>query len=144
MGVVYPHTKRQKEELEKVQKTAARFITNNYHYTTGSTKANMQQLGWIPLEEHRARIKSTILYKARHKLVDLPIENFPINKHSINTRHNKRQNYNIPTSNIDNHLYSFFPNSIRLWNSIPDSIRHSHDVDTFRHSLNNITLRTQY
>ena len=60
-----PYSKnKQKEELEKVQKNAARFITNNYDYTPGSTSMNMQRLGWIPLEEHRARIKSTAFYKA--------------------------------------------------------------------------------
>ena len=58
-----PHTKKQKEELEKVQNNAARFVTNNYDYTPGSTSMNnMQILGCIPLEEHRARIKTTAFF----------------------------------------------------------------------------------
>ena len=79
-------TKKQKEELEKVQKNAARFITNNYDYTPGSTSMSMQRLGWIPLEEHRARIKSTAFYKGMHILSNIPIDKYQINNNNINTK----------------------------------------------------------
>ena len=34
------------DELEKVQKTAARFITGNYTYETGSMTGTLEQLKW--------------------------------------------------------------------------------------------------
>ena len=57
-----PHLRTQVDNLEKVHKNAARFVNNNYSYTQGSTLHNMKQLGWIPLEEQRARNKITIFY----------------------------------------------------------------------------------
>ena len=144
MCVWDPHTLKQKENLEKVKKNAARYITNDYSYTTGSTKANMHKLEWVPLEEHRARIKSTILYKGINNLIDIPIDVYQINNHQFNTRQNKRQNYRVPNSKLDCHLNSFFPSSLRLWNKIPDSVRCSQDVDSFKQSLCHITLRSRY
>ena len=139
-----PHTRKQKDELEKVQKNAARFITNSYEYTPGSTKINMQKLNWIPLEEQRARIKSTIFYKGINKLIDIPIKECQLNSHNINTRQNNENTYCIPKSKLDCHLYSYFPSSIRLWNSIPITIKCSPTVDTFKQSLDKIILKAKY
>ena len=75
-----PHHQKKIREIEKVQKNAAQFVTNNYSYTQGSTKANMTQLGWIPLEEQRARLKVTILYQAINGLVTIPMEHLRTNK----------------------------------------------------------------
>ena len=56
-----PYRKNQIERIEKVQKNAARYATNNYSFTRGSTKTNMEQLGWIPLSEQRAKCKVNTL-----------------------------------------------------------------------------------
>ena len=50
--------------------------------TPGSTSMNMQRLGWIPLEERRARIKTTAFYKGMHNLSNIPIDKYQINSHS--------------------------------------------------------------
>ena len=34
----------------------------------------MQRLGWIPLEEHMDRIKTTVLCKDMYNLCDIPID----------------------------------------------------------------------
>ena len=41
------------EELEKVQKRAAKFITGNYIYETGSMTGILEQLKWKSLEKRR-------------------------------------------------------------------------------------------
>ena len=50
------------EELEKVQKRAARFVTGNYIYDTGSMTGILEQLKWEVLKKRRdSRI--IMLYK---------------------------------------------------------------------------------
>ena len=44
-----PHTDKLQEELEKVQNRAARFVTRNYVYETGSMTGILGQLKWESL-----------------------------------------------------------------------------------------------
>ena len=46
------------EELESVQKRAARFVTDNYHYETGSMTGILGQLKWESLKKRRKDNKS--------------------------------------------------------------------------------------
>ena len=43
------------EELEKVQKRAARFVTGNYIYETGSMTGILEQLKWESLKKKEER-----------------------------------------------------------------------------------------
>jgi len=43
--------------------------------------------------------------------------------------------YQIPFSRIDTHKFSFFPASVRLWNSFPNSIVHFDSLELFRRSV---------
>ena len=43
------------DELEKVQKRAARFVTGNYIYETGSMTDILEQLKWESLEKKEER-----------------------------------------------------------------------------------------
>ena len=114
-----PHLASDKENLEKVQKRAARFATNNYILEHGNTKLNMQKLGWEPLEERRAKNKLHFLYKAYHNLIDISLGGL-----SVNGRTRRGGwNFNIPSSNLNCHLYSFYPSSIRLWNLLSEDLK---------------------
>ena len=48
-----PHTGKLQEELEKVQNLAARFVTRNYVYETGSMTGILGQLKWESLKKRR-------------------------------------------------------------------------------------------
>ena len=50
-----PHHQIHKENIEKVQKRAARFVTGNYKMETGNSKRNLDNLNWPPLEERRLK-----------------------------------------------------------------------------------------
>ena len=93
-----------------MQKRAARFVTGNYRMETGNTRVNMNKLGWKPLQERRAGIKLNFFFKARMGLMDIPFDHLNIN----NNNSRRKGTYAIPTSNVDSHLYSFYPNTIRL------------------------------
>ena len=52
------------EELESVQKRAARFVTGNYNYETGSMTGILGQLKWESLKKRRKDNRLILLYKA--------------------------------------------------------------------------------
>ena len=56
----------------------------------------------------------------------------------------KPSNYLIPSSSVDPHLFSFFPSSIRLWNSIPHQLKSKPTLSSFKASLDKITLSSTY
>ena len=51
------------EELEKVQNRAARFVTGNYVFETGSMTGILGQLKWESLEKRRKDSRLILLYK---------------------------------------------------------------------------------
>ena len=58
-----PHTDMLQEELEKVQIRAARFVTRNYVYKTGSMTGILGQLKWESLKKRRKDNRLILLYK---------------------------------------------------------------------------------
>ena len=69
-----PHCKNHIESLEKIQKRAARFVTNNYKMESGNSKINLDNLKWPTLEERRLQTKLVIFQKARLNLIDIPVD----------------------------------------------------------------------
>ena len=135
-----PHLKNQINDLEKVQKNAARFVTGDYTFIKGRTDVNMKQLGWIPLREQRARNKTTTFFKGVNKSIDIPISQYQLNTNTRITRQSGNLKFKIPSSNLDSHLYSFFPSTIRLWNSVPNSTKGTNTPEAFKSALKQVTL----
>jgi hypothetical protein len=51
-----PHTQQQKLQIEKIQRRAARYVSNRYHNTSSVTDM-MSDLNWAPLEVRRIRYR---------------------------------------------------------------------------------------
>ena len=66
-----PHLVTQIQKLEKNHKRAARFVTGNQILEHGNTKLNMNSLGWYPMQERRAKLKLTFLYKIINSIISL-------------------------------------------------------------------------
>ena len=140
-----PHLTAPIENLEKIQKRAARFVTGNYLLIEGNTKKNMSALNWPPLTERRARIKLTILFQAKSGAIEIPMDDLiPANQNTkIVTRTNTHRLL-IPDSRVDTHLYSFYPNTIRLWNHLPQQVKSCDSITGFKNALEKHTLRATY
>ena len=135
-----PHQANLIDKLERVQKRGARFVTGNYTLEPGNTLKNMQSLNWTPLAERRARAKLLTFYKARAREIEIPLDDLTYTDPHISTR-TSSLNYHIPHSSVDSHLYSFFPNTIRLWNSLPQQTKVCGTIADFKRSLEMQTLR---
>ena len=117
-----PHGIVVQEELEKVQNRAARFVTGNYNFETGSMTSILEQLGWESLHKrHKGTCsKLILLFKDLKGRASIPCDDLqPPNRHG---RNHHPLAFQVPYARTDIYKYSFFPDTIRDWNALPASI----------------------
>ena len=62
------------DELENVQKHAARFVTRNYSYETGSMTGILEELKWETLQKKRKDNRIILLYKGLKGKARIPTD----------------------------------------------------------------------
>ena len=134
-----PHHQVDIQNIEKIQKRAARFVTGNYKLESGNTEFNLNQLNWPSLEERRLQTKLGIFQKARLKQIDIPTDHL-IFKSRPTRQGGDGQTYQKYFSDIDSHRFSFYPHTTDLWNKLPVEVRLEHNIDTFTSKVKNIDL----
>jgi hypothetical protein len=110
-----PHTKDQQQKLEKVQCRVARYVQNNYDYTS-STTAMINTLQWSTLAERRLKTRLVLFYKIVHCLVAI-LSHILVPTDS-RTRQNPIQTFRQIQTTKDTYKWSFFPNTIIQWNML--------------------------
>ena len=106
-----PHGIVVQEELEKVQNRAARFVTRNYNFETGSMISILEQLGWESLHKRRKGSKLILLFKGLKGRASIPCDDLqPPNRQS---RNQHPMAFHVPYARPDIYKYSFFPDTIR-------------------------------
>ena len=123
------------QQLEMVQRRAARYVLNRYH-NTSSVSDMLSQLGWASLQKRREIHRLTMLYKMHHSLVDFSTNQY-IQTADINrtTRATRLFCYMIPHSRTDQHQQSYFPRTARQWNALPLEVVLAPSVEAFRRHL---------
>ena len=125
-----------KKQLDAIQFEAARIIS-------GATKLCridklFSELGWESLQTRRDKHKLILFYKILHGLAPNYLANLvpPLVQEisSDNLRNSDHiQNFQANTNLFGN---SFFPSTIRAWNSLPDDIKQAPSVVSFKYRLN--------
>ena len=115
-----PHCNGLKDELENVQKRAARFVRRNYSYETGGMTGILEELKWETLQKRRKDNRLILLYnKGLKGKARIPTDDLIKNKTKKKTKKNKRCRnqhslvFQIPTASKDPYKKSFFPQTIR-------------------------------
>ena len=123
--------------LEKVQRKAARFCTNNYHPTASVTDWMLQDLGWHTLEQRRSMNRLSLFYKiSRGKTaVNVP-EMRLLTRHRSRTSHAYKYYSIRATKNI--FFHSFFPRTIWLRNKLPAEIAEAKSLSHFNSKLSEL------
>ena len=85
------------------------------------------------LQQRRNLASVPMLYKLQHQLVSIS------NLHYLVPSRDHK--FIQPFSPTNYHLYSFFPRTIRLWNSLPNQVANSPDLDAFKSGAQLISLR---
>ena len=103
-----------------MQKRAARFVTGNYTYESGSMTGILGQLKWESLKKRRKDNRLILLFKGLKGKASIPTDDLIPKTRRGRKQHSKA--FQTPIANTDVYKCSFFPQSIRYWNVLPDSL----------------------
>ena len=106
--------------LEQVQKAAARFVMCDYKRSTSSTHL-ISQLGWDSLHTRRLLDQCALFFKIHHHLASMPLPP-GINLATYHGRHDHALKYSVPKATVDVYKYSFYPRTIWIWNHLPSQV----------------------
>ncbi len=122
-------------KLEKLQLEAARIITGLPRFA--SRESLFFETGWETLKIRRQRRKLCLMHKiinerAPEYLIDC-MSDFSINNNNYNLRN--RSEYRVPRCRLETYSKSFFPSTIRDWNSLDANIRSTQSSHAFKNTL---------
>ena len=101
-------------------------MTGNYVFETGSMTDILGQLKWESLKKRRKDSRLILLYKCLNGKARIAMDDL-IHK----TKHCRNQHFlsfQIPPVSKDAYKYSFFPQTIRDWNNLPESLFSSSEM----------------
>ena len=95
-------------------------MTGNYSYETGSMTGILGQLKWESLKKRRKDNRLVLLYKGLKDKASVPTDDLiPKTRRAIN---HYSMAFQTPIANADVYKGSFFSQTIREWNALPDSL----------------------
>ena len=112
-----PFRQKHIDKLDKIQRTTAIFVTQNYRQTASVTSL-IQSLGWTDLKTKRKNSRLLCMFKILNELFEIPINDrlIPADKR---TRGGHNQAYKHIRSNTTLGQNSFWHPTIPDWNSLP-------------------------
>ena len=134
-----PHTNRNIQKIEAIQRRAARFITNNYSRES-SVSAMLKEIQLPSLQDRRLNQRIIMMHKIVHNHVDLNLEDYlkfsTRDPKAVATRYHNPLTLRIPFSRTNIYHKSFFPNTAKDWNSLAYSQTSITSPTKFRRTLN--------
>ena len=126
------------QQLESIQRRAARFVTNNFKRTEGSVNDILQKLDWPSLQQRRKEQRLITMFKIHHQDIAVQIPDYIQRQPLSHTRQYHPAKFRVmgPTTNV--YKYSFFPRTILDWNELPTPLLDSHKLSPFKTSLRNL------
>ena len=120
------------ERLEQLQYRAGLIITGGIQGTSYQNVLN--ELGWSTLSERRLYFQASLMYKVVHGLCPVFFQNCIMDREPRNLRVSLRNadHLQIPRFRLRKTEKSFRVSSIRLWNSLPRSLRRSPSLLSFK------------
>ena len=122
--------------IENVQRQAALTITGAYTNTTHIQL--LKELGLSLLSQRRIVSKLLMIFKIRNFLTPEYLRNLlpPDEEPHYQTRN--AQNIRLPKIKKNYFLKSFIPSSIRLWNSLDNTLRSTAELEDFKNAVKKI------
>ena len=124
-----PHYQTQISILEKIQRRAARWILSDYSYHS-SVSAMLEQLNWLPLVTRRTQQRLNLFYQIMHGEIGLSLPEY-IHFTTRHTRHHHPFHLIVSPTNTTTYMTSYFPRTIREWNSLPPQLIELNTLATF-------------
>ena len=127
-----PHSKLQISQIEKVQRTAARWTCRRWR-NTSSVGEMLDELEWPSLEARRDQSSLLLFHKIHCGAVSIEKDKYMTPAHSLKTtRSSHSAQYRRHQTYSDALKNSFFPRTIPHWNSLPPSVANAQSTEEFR------------
>ena len=122
-------------EIEKIQRRAARFVTGVFTLREASVSGMLKNLGWQTLQTRRCIARLAMLHKTTNHLTatTLPTYVLPSQRTSLRGKH--PCSLTPIRANTDRYLYSYFPRTIRCWNILPVELIQLETSQEFKSTL---------
>ena len=122
-----PHSKLQINQIEKVQRTAARWTCRRWR-NTSSVGEMLDELEWSSLEARRDQSSLLLFYKIHCGAVSIEKDKYmtPAHRSSHSAQYCRHQTYCDALKNY------FFPRTIPHWNSLSPSVANTQSTEEFR------------
>jgi hypothetical protein len=115
-----PTAQKHINDIEAVQRRAARFVANDYKSTTSVT-AILDQLKWPSLQKRRTLARLTTFYKIHHEQLHVKCPH--LHPLPTRTRRGHSQQYARIQCRTDHRQSSYFPRTIKDWNNLsPETV----------------------
>ena len=95
-------------------------VQRNYSYETGSITDILEELKWETLQKRRKDNRLILLYKGLKGKARIPTDDLIPKNRRCRNQHSLV--FQIPTASKDAYKENFFPQTIRDWNILPDSL----------------------
>ena len=128
-------TNEEKQLIEGVQLEGARIALGAKR---GTSHAQLYEaIQWEPLQIRRNKQKLNMIYKVVNGPISPNLRELLPESTNERTTYNLRSHQNIstPLASTDALNSSFFPSTIKQWNLLPQSIRDSESIETFKRRL---------
>ena len=127
-----PHSKLLINQIEKVQRTAARWTCRRWR-NTSSLGEMLDELEWPSLEARRDQSSLFLFHKIHCGAVSIEKDKYMTPAHSLKTtRSSHSAHYRRHQTYSDALKNSFFPRTIPHWNSLPPSVANAQSTEEFR------------
>ena len=90
-----------------MQNRAARFVTGNYNFETGSMTKILEQLKWESLRQRRKGSRLILFYKGLKGQASIPVDD--LKTRFRQTRNHHSEPFQVPYDMSDVYGHSFFP-----------------------------------
>ncbi len=126
-----PYTQNKIVQIEAVQRRAARFAFNCYDTYNTSVSGLIKQLGWDSLETRRTANRLNVFYKAVNNQIAIQLPN-DLQRPSRMTRNQHSKSFIQMSAGPNYYNNSFFPRTVKDWNSLGENIVQAPSSDRFR------------
>ena len=128
-----PYQQNDIHRLEMVQRRAARYVTNRYH-STSSVSSMIEQLEWTTLQERRKHSRLLMMYQLKNNIVRVDASSKLIPNEQP-SRNNNEQALRIPSCKTTVRNDSFYPRTIKEWNTLPNCAVSALSPESFKGQL---------
>ena len=121
------------DKLQKLQNRAARVITRSSYDTSSSSV--LEELRWNNLYTNRNMQKAILMYKVTNNLTPMYLQDLFVTRVSHYSLRDSEGKLFLPKPRTDYLKRSFSYSGASLWNSLPESLRSSLSLSSFKRSL---------